>query len=66
MFKFIFCFFDLFLQADLIKELNLGGGSIWSLDLDDFSGNCGCGKYPLLTALNRGLVQEKLRMADCT
>ncbi|KAL2745938.1 putative chitinase 10 isoform X1 [Vespula maculifrons] len=57
---------NVFKKADLIRELNLGGGSIWSLDLDDFSGNCGCGKYPLLTALNRGLVQEKLRMADCT
>ncbi|XP_014602332.1 PREDICTED: probable chitinase 3 [Polistes canadensis] len=57
---------NIFKKADLIRELNLGGGSIWSLDLDDFSGYCGCGKYPLLTALNRGLIQEKLQMTDCT
>lgn len=24
---------------------------IWALDLDEFTGSCGCGKYPLLTTL---------------
>lgn len=42
-------------KADYIREMNLGGGLIRTLDLDDFRGICGCGTYPLLTALNHGL-----------
>jgi len=53
-------------QAELIKKLNLGGGMIWSLDLDDFRGLCGCGKYPLLTALNNGLGRGNGHTTDCT
>lgn len=42
-------------KAKLMRNLNLGGGMMWALDLDDFTGKCGCGKYPLLTALNQEL-----------
>lgn len=40
-------------KAKLICEMNLGGGVLWTLDYDDFRGSCGCGKYPLITALNQ-------------
>jgi len=53
-------------QAELIKKLNLGGGMIWSMDLDDFKGLCGCGKYPLLRALNHGLGRGHGNATDCT
>lgn len=53
-------------KAELIKELNLGGGMIWSMDLDDFKGLCGCGRFPLLTALNRGLGKGDGNTTDCT
>ncbi|KAL6266443.1 hypothetical protein P5V15_003293 [Pogonomyrmex californicus] len=53
-------------KAKLIKELNLGGGMIWSVDLDDSKDLCGCGKYPLLTALNRGLGRGFGNAMDCT
>lgn len=36
------------------------------MDLDDFKGLCGCGKYPLLTALNRGLYRGHDHTTDCT
>lgn len=42
-------------KAKFMKNLNLGGGMIWALDLDDFRGKCGCGKHPLLTTLNQVL-----------
>ncbi|KAH8251500.1 hypothetical protein KR038_006505, partial [Drosophila bunnanda] len=54
-------------KAQFLKRLKLGGGMIWALDLDDFRGNCGCGKYPLLRTLNqelRGIPGQ--RANDCT
>lgn len=56
---------NILLKAALIRELNLAGGMIWALDLDDFNNKCGCGKYPLLSALNRGL-SGKSYGKDCT
>ncbi|KAL6255476.1 hypothetical protein P5V15_013812 [Pogonomyrmex californicus] len=37
-----------------INSLNLGGAMLWSIETDDFFGNCG-EKYPLLKTLNAGL-----------
>lgn len=42
-------------KGKYMRQMNLGGGMIWALDLDDFRGTCGCGKYPLLTTLNSAL-----------
>lgn len=32
--------------------MDLGGAFIWSVEMDDFSGYCGNGKYPLLSKIN--------------
>lgn len=54
-------------KAQFMKELNLGGGMIWALDLDDFRGNCGCGKHPLLKTLNAELGRIQMpRLDNCT
>ena len=40
--------------AEKVKFLNtnnLGGAIIWSIDLDDFKGDCGNGKFPLLNSI---------------
>lgn len=42
-------------KGQYIREKSLGGGWLSTLDYDDFNGNCNCGKYPLLTALNQEL-----------
>ncbi|CAH0555523.1 unnamed protein product [Brassicogethes aeneus] len=42
-------------KSQLVKDLGLGGGMVWALDLDDFRNKCGCGKHPLLKAMNREL-----------
>ena len=42
-------------KAELVKSMKLGGAMIWSLDLDDFKGNCECEAYPLLKTVNRVL-----------
>ncbi|KOC59780.1 Chitotriosidase-1 [Habropoda laboriosa] len=38
-------------KVNFIKALGLGGAMIWSVETDDFRGNCGQ-KYPLLRAIN--------------
>ena len=38
-------------QVDYVKQEQFGGIMVWALDLDDFSGMCGQGKYPLLNAI---------------
>ncbi|KAL0132938.1 hypothetical protein PUN28_000582 [Cardiocondyla obscurior] len=43
------------LKAELIKKLDLGGGMVWALDLDDFKNRCGCEPSPLLRTMNRVL-----------
>ncbi|XP_034193394.1 putative chitinase 10 isoform X2 [Osmia lignaria lignaria] len=53
-------------KADIIRELNLGGAMIWSLDLDDFKNQCSCGRYPLITALSQEIKGERDHRMDCT
>lgn len=39
---------------------------VWALDLDDFKNRCGCGKYPLLSAINHELRGYPQDSDDCT
>jgi chitinase len=45
-----------------LKEQGFGGIMVWSIDMDDFSGRCGGGKYPLLNALNNELDGYKVAL----
>ncbi|XP_015584800.1 chitotriosidase-1 [Cephus cinctus] len=41
------------------KKLGLAGIMFWSIETDDFRGNCGCGPYPLLKASRTALHSKK-------
>ncbi|ELW65251.1 Chitinase-3-like protein 2 [Tupaia chinensis] len=43
-------------KVQFLKNLNLGGAMIWSIDLDDFTGkSCNQGPYPLVQAVKKNL-----------
>lgn len=38
-------------KAQFVRDMNLGGGMVWALDLDDFRNRCGEGRHPLMQTL---------------
>lgn len=47
-------------QVDYLRSWQLGGAAVWTLDMDDFSGQfCEQGKYPLISHL-----KDKLREGE--
>ncbi|XP_004524466.1 probable chitinase 10 isoform X2 [Ceratitis capitata] len=49
-------------KMEWLKEQGFGGIMVWSIDMDDFSGRCGAGKYPLLNSLNDELKDYKVEL----
>lgn len=45
-----------------LKEEGFGGVMIWSIDMDDFRGTCGTGKYPLIHAMRQELEDYKVSL----
>lgn len=41
------------LKTNFAAQWGLGGAMIWSIETDDFHGECHCVKYPLLKTINR-------------
>lgn len=52
----------IFLQMTWLKEEGFGGVMIWSVDMDDFRGSCGAGKYPLIKAMKKELQSYKVKL----
>ncbi|KAK2160193.1 hypothetical protein LSH36_138g06003 [Paralvinella palmiformis] len=48
-------------KANYIRKMKLGGAFVWSVEMDDFRGVCGIGKYPLLSTIATILRQPVTR-----
>ena len=46
-------------KSQYIRDMNLGGGMVWALDLDDFNNRCGEGRHPLMNAIKSVLGPAK-------
>lgn len=49
-------------QMTWLKEEGFGGIMIWSVDMDDFRGSCGTGKYPLIKAMKKELSDYNVKL----
>jgi len=48
-------------KAEFVKQKNLGGVAVWSVDMDDFKGQfCNLGRFPVIEALKQELVRSIL------
>ena len=48
-------------KAQYVKQMSLGGISIWSLDMDDFTGKyCNLGAFPIVNSLRKELQHNKI------
>lgn len=45
-----------------LKDEGFGGVMIWSVDMDDFRGTCGSGKYPLIKSMMKELLDYKVKL----
>ena len=43
-------------QVVYAKKNTFGGVMVWAIDLDDTTGACGDGPYPLMNAVKNGLL----------
>ncbi|KAK2140675.1 hypothetical protein LSH36_1280g00106 [Paralvinella palmiformis] len=48
------------IKVQWLKERGFGGVMVWALDLDDFTGSCGRGNYPLMTTIVTTLSQSNV------
>lgn len=48
------------LKAAYARAMGLGGAMLWSLETDDFAGNCKGGRYPLLNAVKRVFAAKEV------
>lgn len=51
-----------FAQMNWLKEEGFGGIMIWSVDMDDFKGSCGNGKFPLIKAMKKELLDYAVKL----
>ncbi|XP_045032760.1 probable chitinase 10 isoform X2 [Daphnia magna] len=49
-------------KVSWLKEQGFGGVMLYSLDMDDFRGHCGSGRYPLLQAVRQELTADNYQV----
>ena len=52
-------------KVDFARKMNVAGVAVFTIDQDDYTGECGQGKFPLMHAIKAAIDERVASWTDC-